>query len=63
MSKFREPRTLSAAFSSSKHVRLIRAAARSVGKTPSAFMRDAAIEAAAKIDGKCPSCGQELGTR
>jgi len=49
--------TLSAHFPDRDVVKLVIAAAKRSGKTPSAFIRDAAIAEAAKQAGKCPTCG------
>lgn len=50
----KETQTLSAHFANKRDARLVIQAACRAGKSPSAFMRDAALAAAMQ----CPTCGQ-----
>jgi len=50
--------TLSAHFPDPRDARAVRDAARRAGKSPSAFIRDAALAEAAKVHERCPSCGR-----
>jgi hypothetical protein len=49
--------TVSVHFPDVRDVKALRAAARRVGKSPSAFARDALIAEIARQQEKCPTCG------
>jgi len=55
--KTQSPAPTSMTFSSEKELDFVRAAARRAGKSVSRFLRDVALEGAAKVLGHCPHCG------
>ncbi len=51
--------TLSAHFPDKRDMREVRLAAKRAGKSPSAFIRDAALAEAARLRDECPTCGRK----
>jgi len=54
-----QQQTLSAHFPDPRDMRTIRAAAKKARKSPSAFIRDAALAEAARLRDECPACGRK----
>lgn len=53
-----DPVVLSAHFADPKDADTIRRVAKTLRTSPSAFLRDAALREAAKVERSCPTCGQ-----
>ena len=53
------PAPTSIAFASTKELNIVRAAARRAGKSVSSFLRQVALEEAARVLEQCPHCGAE----
>ena len=57
-SETQDPVVLSAHFADPKDADTIRRVAKTLRTSPSAFLRDAALREAAKVERSCPTCGQ-----